>query len=90
MAPVFAIAPLPLSRPRHSSQERPISFIRNLAHFGNIDTVRVEPPFRTFVRMAIAKSQVVGAKPLLAFDLFIKERMIQRATHHVNAAKQLS
>jgi hypothetical protein len=29
-------------------------FARNLAHFGNIDTVRVEPPFRTLVRMVIA------------------------------------
>ncbi len=64
--------------------------IHDLPHIGDVDTVSVEPPFRTHVRMFVAKAQILGAQPLLTFDLLLEIGVIKRAAHHVDAAKQLS
>ena len=64
--------------------------VHSLPHVGKVDTVRVEPPFRTHVGMFFTETQIFGAQTFLTFDLLFKIRMIEHAADHVDAAEQLS
>ncbi|QTV00773.1 hypothetical protein J7U39_30450 (plasmid) [Rhizobium sp. NLR16a] len=48
----------------------------------------VKPPIRTHGGIAVAKAQIFNAEPLLAFDFVLKEGMVERAAHLMDAAEQ--
>ena len=71
----------------HQREAPSLLLVHDLPHVGDIDAMGIKPPFRIHIGMPVPETQIFAAKSHLAFDLFFKVGMIQRATHDVDAAK---